>query len=384
MSSVHYLRDLISQRLTAAAQEIFTEFEKITVRYEEEIDRQRKLLETSETLQMCMPQIKLQRIDSAQQHVLKEDEEVPADQEMCNQEGSSILDQEEAAPPQKKEELEELCTFQQGQQLVLKQEADTIMVTPFDEESDHGKPDSTDEQLCPPDSSLAESQFQMGGKHVDSGSIMNSELKTKTKHGSVPSNSNNVEHSSVSNSHCDSDTGVKCGVYGKTFKKTVQKKNHYKIITSEMVHSCKICGKSFSHSCNLSIHMKTHIDEGPYVCEKCGKIFKRKANLLHHMKIHIGEKKLYFCKICGKGFTHNAALTCHITVHTGYKPHSCKICGKSFSLSCNLSAHMKSHTSEGPYVCEKCGKVFKRKTNLLRHMKIHIGEKLYLCEINMQ
>ena len=62
MSSVQHLRYLISERLTVAAQEIFTEFEKITARYEEEIDRQRKLLETSETLQMWMPLIKLHKI----------------------------------------------------------------------------------------------------------------------------------------------------------------------------------------------------------------------------------------------------------------------------------------------------------------------------------
>ena len=219
--------------------------------------------------------------DSAQQRVLKEDEEVFADQGMCDQEGSSSLDQEEPATPQNKEELEELCTIQQGQQLVLKQEVDTNMVTPFHEESDHSKPDCTDEQLCPPSSSSAESQFMMGGKHVDSGSIMNSELKTKT---------------TVSNSHCDSDTGVKCDVCGKTFKKKVHMKNHYKVHTGKKSHPCKICGKSFSLSCNLSTHMKSHTIERPYVCEKCGKVFRRKINLLRHTKIHIGEK-LYLCEI---------------------------------------------------------------------------------------
>ena len=45
MSSVQHLREFISQRLTAAAEEIFTEFEKTIVQYEEEIDRQRRLLD---------------------------------------------------------------------------------------------------------------------------------------------------------------------------------------------------------------------------------------------------------------------------------------------------------------------------------------------------
>ena len=56
MSSVESLREFINQRLTAAAEEIFTEVEKTIVQYEEEIDRQRRLLEIT-----WRPQIKLQR-----------------------------------------------------------------------------------------------------------------------------------------------------------------------------------------------------------------------------------------------------------------------------------------------------------------------------------
>ncbi|RVE61287.1 hypothetical protein OJAV_G00169080 [Oryzias javanicus] len=47
MSSVLYLRDFISERLTAAAEEIFSEFEKTIVQYEEQLDRQRRLLDVS-------------------------------------------------------------------------------------------------------------------------------------------------------------------------------------------------------------------------------------------------------------------------------------------------------------------------------------------------
>lgn len=57
MSSAQPLREFIKDRLTAAAEEIFTEFDKIIVQYEEELDRQRRLLE------ICLkPQINLQSI----------------------------------------------------------------------------------------------------------------------------------------------------------------------------------------------------------------------------------------------------------------------------------------------------------------------------------
>ncbi|XP_054870498.1 uncharacterized protein LOC129349841 isoform X2 [Amphiprion ocellaris] len=66
MSSVLYLRELISERLTAAAEEIFTEFEKIVVQYEEEIDRQRRLLDVS-----WKPDIKIRTISHISMSPLK-------------------------------------------------------------------------------------------------------------------------------------------------------------------------------------------------------------------------------------------------------------------------------------------------------------------------
>lgn len=56
MTSVHFLREFISERLTAAASEIFEVFEKTIVQYEEEVDRQRRLL-----LELSWkPEVKLQ------------------------------------------------------------------------------------------------------------------------------------------------------------------------------------------------------------------------------------------------------------------------------------------------------------------------------------
>ena len=45
MSSVQCLREFIKERLAAAAEDIFQVFQKTIVEYEEEIDRQRRLLD---------------------------------------------------------------------------------------------------------------------------------------------------------------------------------------------------------------------------------------------------------------------------------------------------------------------------------------------------
>ncbi|XP_044065418.1 uncharacterized protein LOC122882268 isoform X2 [Siniperca chuatsi] len=165
MSSVECLREFIIERLTAAAEEIFGVFRKTIVEYEEEICRQRRLLDI-----VWKPEIKLHRIELPQQHVCKE-EEVLADQQLCIQERNSSLDQEDPEPPQIKEEQEELCSRQEGEQLVLKQETDTFMLTPTYEESDRSEPEpKSDHQLVSHDCHVAESQDQKGGKHEDSGS----------------------------------------------------------------------------------------------------------------------------------------------------------------------------------------------------------------------
>ncbi|XP_076732799.1 uncharacterized protein LOC143413494 isoform X2 [Maylandia zebra] len=141
MPSVQYLREFINERLTAAAEQIFLEFEKTIVQYEEEIDRQRRLLDIT-----WKPQIKLHRTDDPQQHVCKEEEEVLPEQQLWNQERSSSVDQEEPEPPQIKEEQEELCSSQEGEQLGLKEETDTFMVTAA-EEGEHSEPEANTDQL---------------------------------------------------------------------------------------------------------------------------------------------------------------------------------------------------------------------------------------------
>eukprot|EP00064_Thunnus_orientalis_P005641 superscaffoldBa00000562_g5655 len=222
MSSVECLREFINERLTTAAEEIFGVFQKTIVQYEEEIDRQRRLLDI-----VWKPEIKLNRIELPQQHACKEGE-VLADQQLCNQDRNSSLDQEDPEPPQIKEEQEELCTSLKGEQLVLKQETETLMWTPTFEESDNseGRTEDSDEtqsaaekehivimsvrslvvpepnsddQLLSHNSHVAESQDHKGGKQGDSGSIRNTETKPHHNSNSHTDNEHNSTMLKINN-----------------------------------------------------------------------------------------------------------------------------------------------------------------------------------------
>ncbi|XP_059192786.1 zinc finger protein OZF-like [Centropristis striata] len=383
MSSVHVFRGFVNERLAAAAEEIFGVFEKTIVEYEKEIDRQRRVLDI-----VWKPEIKLHRIELPQQRVCEEEEEeeeVPADQQLCIQERNSSLDQEDPEPPQVKEELKELITSQEGEQLVVKQE------TPTFEESDHSgdqtvylNPDDTAAEtesavIIPVISSVV--SYATSDHPLLSGD--QAEPKQQKRHYRTRSHINNVSSPNLPENNCNTDQGkksFKCDTCGKDFNHKGNLQRHQRNIHKDnRPFTCKISGKHVQ-STSLVSHMRIHTVEKPFTCKICGWGFRCNSRLKQHSTIHTGEKP-YSCKTCGKDFRQHSNLVLHMRIHTGEKPYACNTCKKRFADRSTCKTHMRIHTGEKPFACEVCGLVFNQRGNLRIHMRTHTGEKPYACNI---
>ncbi|XP_069367515.1 zinc finger and SCAN domain-containing protein 2-like [Paralichthys olivaceus] len=343
------------------------------------------------------PEIELQQTEFPQQHVCKEEEEEEEEEVLTDQERNPSLDPLGPEPPHIKEEQEELCTSQEGEQLVLKQEIQTFMLTSTYEGSEHSEPEANSEQqlLCH-SSAGAESQDQRGREHVDPGATGNEESQ---RNNCPPTPSPCNTHTGKKTFSCDTcgkvfdakskldqhlriHTGERlfsCDTCGKFLTSKLGFLIHMRNHTGEKPYTCNTCGKQFSNNSALRTHKRTHTGERPFSCDTCGKTFGRKVHLEEHISRHTGERP-FFCKLCGKNFKQRSALRVHMRLHTGERPFSCEICQKTFLTNSNLLVHMRAHTGEKPYSCDTCGKAFLCKSRLTLHLRVHTGERPFSCD----
>ncbi|XP_044043518.1 gastrula zinc finger protein XlCGF57.1-like [Siniperca chuatsi] len=426
MSKVQTLRAFVSQRLSAAAEEIFELFERTIAEYEEELCGQRKLLDA-----VFQPEVRLHRADVQLLSASKE-EDTPEQQDW-----RPSLDQEDPPePPHIKEEPEELWTSQEGEQLRGLEEADIIKFTftpvPVkSEEDDEEKPQSSrlhqrlteqmkteadgedcggpeparnsdpDSHLQPatydkmPDCSEPETDDSCDWEETrEPQSGLNSQQNNEVP---VSDQECNAGKTSSSFSECATSFGLKehlqeqdglqpgekpfsCSVCGKRYLVKKSLKIHMRLHSEGKCFSCSVCKKSFGERRNLSRHMRIHTGEKPFSCSVCSKRFIQKATLTDHMVVHTGEKP-FSCSVCGKRFARKDNLRQHMIVHTGEKPFSCSVCGKGFAHRSTLTIHFRVHTGEKPFTCSVCKTSFGTRGHLSRHMRIHTGEKPFSCSV---
>ncbi|XP_061740877.1 gastrula zinc finger protein XlCGF57.1-like [Nerophis ophidion] len=438
MSTLHMLRALVDQRLTAAVEDIFVVLERTIAEYEAELSRTKE--ENNQLLDAVFKkhQVVLHRTDVKQPSHMKKEQKDPQ-------------------PPHIKEEEEGECLGGQEEDDVSRFPL-TVVSVKTEERKDkapessqlHHSPNVCEEKILP---EKQESSFRMLKKdpskrktrhHGPSGFSFSSVTQTlqckkeeedsltphikkeEVEHsisqegdhivglvefpvigvpvksedhevkgeseemgGGEPPSSSSTQHMTreADGDHCGGSQADKLLAPLSDSEDTTShspdtddedSKDDGTCHTNNNPLKCSNCDKTFKNRSLLKRHMRTHTGEKPFPCSICGKGFVHRHHLKAHNRIHTGEKP-FICSICGKGFVESQSLKRHMRTHTGEKPFICSICGKGFVQTHNLKVHMTTHSGEKPFCCSICGLYFSRKEHLKVHMRMHTGEKPLSC-----
>uniref|UniRef100_A0A2I4CBW1 Zinc finger protein 629 isoform X3 n=1 Tax=Austrofundulus limnaeus TaxID=52670 RepID=A0A2I4CBW1_AUSLI len=345
MSSVHYLREYIGERLTAAAAEIFSEFEKTILRYEEEIDRQRRLLD------LCWkPELKLHRVEQDPVH------ETPfltdQQEELLEQPPWIKEEQDEAEPVEIKAEEEELCTGEEEYHLVT-----TVP-------EDYSEPEPDRDQLTCQSPAGPRDQDQDSGSNENEDQSPKKTERTACYHDLQQEPVHKPELVLTDLRLCSQRR--KCSLD--------QKEPEPPQIEADQQQLCR--GQEAdplmaTRSISLSPAGPEDQDQGSGWNEQT------EHTDCHHGNKAAAPERLFSCKICGETFLQNSLRIRHIKVHKVWSQnwdkllHCCPTCGKKFPSYSHLVTHMRVHTGEKPFSCLFCGKRFNQTSSLNRHMKVH-------------
>nr|XP_057926674.1 zinc finger protein 771-like [Doryrhamphus excisus] len=435
------LKELVKERLMAAADEIFALFERTIASYEEELcrtreekERHRRQLEAVCKNQIALQTKNVQHLIGCQEerqqrggistpkqppHVKEEEDEL-----WTTQEGERLQGEEESdltklpltllsektqdyedktpessrwfyasdvrkkrppqpqapRPPYFKEEDEELRITEDGECLLRSEEADLTVVTVKIEDHEDKPPESSQLHHSPSEENRgAEPQHMTTEADGDhrGGSQSHNLLAPLSDSDDVTSHSPKDEDGYDIQEPLSSDTDGEDDMRTHTDNKDSECSEKK---TDKKSVTCSVCAKSFSVKSDFSRHMRTHTGEKPFSCSVCGDKFALRSTLKRHMTTHTGEKS-FTCSVCGDKFALGSTLKRHMTTHTGEKPFLCSVCGDKFAQRSTLKTHMTTHTGEKPFCCSVCGERFSRKPYFMRHMRTHTGDKPFSCSV---
>uniref|UniRef100_A0A8C6SGT2 C2H2-type domain-containing protein n=1 Tax=Neogobius melanostomus TaxID=47308 RepID=A0A8C6SGT2_9GOBI len=309
------LRALVTERLTAAAEEIFTLVERTILEYEEELCRSKE--ENQRKQQLLEEALRLRGVHATG----------------------------ETVPGLKQEQLDGPHIHEAPRVKVKEENPDEVPIAlPREEPGETSEP-QWELQTSEPQWELqtSEPQWELHmDQHMNVNEYFsdNNDMEEDVQDWTVPLNEEEEE---------DNDDGA--APETQTQAKTLV---------------CSFCHMTFARLCQLKRHMTVH------GCSFCNKICSNEEKLRDHMMLHTGERTLQGNAVENPD-TQTPKKSKKQKKKSEERPFNCYVCKMAFKSSYNLRKHMYQHTGKRVYACSVCDDSFKRKWELDWHMSNHTG-----------